>query len=70
MPKRSISPESFDAILSELGDDPAIGHPKRSTSSLPESPTMNQHPFTSMAHLACNGRLHGGGHTTKQLLVI
>ena len=50
MPKRSISPESFDAILSELGDDPAIGHPKRSTSSLPESPTMNRHSYEADAH--------------------
>jgi hypothetical protein len=50
VPKRSISPESFDAILSELGDDPAIGHPKRSTSSLPESPTMNRHSYEADAH--------------------
>ena len=50
MPKRSISPESFDAILSELGDDPAIGHPKRSRSSLPESPTMNRHSYEADAH--------------------
>lgn len=50
MPKRSISPESFDAILSELGDDPAIGHPKRSKSSLPESPTMNRHSYEADAH--------------------
>ena len=50
MPKRSISSESFDAILSELGDDPAIGHPKRSRSSLPESPTMNRHSYEADAH--------------------
>jgi hypothetical protein len=50
VPKRSISPESFDAILSELGDDPAIGHPKRSTPSLPESPTMNRHSYEADAH--------------------
>jgi len=50
VPKRSISPESFDAILSELGDDPAIGNPKRSTSSLPESPTMNRHSYEADAH--------------------
>jgi hypothetical protein len=50
VPKRSISPNSFDAILSELGDDPAIGHPKRSTPSLPESPTMNRHSYEADAH--------------------
>jgi hypothetical protein len=50
VPKRSISPESFDAILSELGNDPAIGHPKRSKSSLPESPTMNRHSYEADAH--------------------
>jgi hypothetical protein len=50
VPKRSISPNSFDAILSELGDDPAIGHPMRSTSSLPESPTMNRHSYEADAN--------------------
>ena len=50
MPKRSISPNSFDAILSELGDDPAIGNPRRSTSSLPESPTMNRHSYEADAN--------------------
>jgi hypothetical protein len=50
VPKRSISPKSFDAILSELGDDPAIGHPKRSTSSLPENQTMNRHSYEADAN--------------------
>jgi hypothetical protein len=50
VPKRSISPNSFDAILSELGDDPAIGNPRRSTPPLPESPTMNRHSYEADAH--------------------
>ena len=50
MPKRSISPASFNAILSELGDDPAIGHPARSTPSIPESQTMNRHSYEADAH--------------------
>ena len=51
VPKRSISPESFDAILSELGDDPAIGHPTlRSKTSIPEKKTMNRHSYEADAH--------------------
>jgi hypothetical protein len=50
VPKRSISPASFDAILSELGDDPAIGHPSRSTPSTPENQTMNHHSYEAAAH--------------------
>jgi hypothetical protein len=51
VPKRSISPESFDAILSELGDDPAIGHPTlRSNTSIPEGQTMNRHSYEADAH--------------------
>jgi hypothetical protein len=51
VPKRSISPESFDAILSELGDDPAIGHPAlRSNTSIPEGQTMNRHSYEADAH--------------------
>ena len=50
MPKRSISPNSFDAILSELGDDPAIGHHARSTSSIPENQTMNRHSYEADAN--------------------
>jgi hypothetical protein len=50
VPKRSISSDSFNAILSELGDDPAIGHPSRNTSSMPESQTMNRHSYEADAH--------------------
>jgi hypothetical protein len=51
VPKRSISPESFDAILSELGDDPAIGHHTlRSNTSIPENKTMNRHSYEADAH--------------------
>jgi hypothetical protein len=50
VPKRLISPASFDAILSELGDNPAIGHPARSTPSIPESQTMNRHSYEADAH--------------------
>ena len=50
MPKRSISPNSFDAILSELGDDPAIGHPARRKSSIPENQTMNRHSYEADAN--------------------
>jgi hypothetical protein len=51
VPKRSISPESFDAILSELGDDPAIGHPTlRSNTSIPKGQTMNRHSYEADAH--------------------
>lgn len=51
VPKRSISPESFDAILSELGDDPAIGHPTlRGNTSIPENKTMNRHSYEADAH--------------------
>lgn len=43
MPSRHISPQSFDSILSELGDDPAIPDPhgirKRSA---PNPPPLNQ----------------------------
>ena len=39
MPKRHISPQSFDDILSELGDDPAIPDPHGSRkSSAPKEP--------------------------------
>jgi hypothetical protein len=51
VPKRSISPESFDAILSELGDDPAIGHPTlRGNTPTPENKTMNRHSYEADAH--------------------
>lgn len=51
MPPRHISPQSFDDILSELGDDPAIPDPHgiRKTSTLPraETPPQNKHPKTT-----------------------
>jgi len=51
VPKRSISPNSFDAILSELGDDPAIGHPtERPSPSIPESRAMNRHSYEADAN--------------------
>jgi hypothetical protein len=50
VPKRSISPNSFDAILSELGDDPAIGYPTRSTPPIPENQTMNRHSYEADAN--------------------
>jgi hypothetical protein len=51
VPKRSITPESFNAILSELGDDPAIVHPTlRSNTSIPESQPMNRHSYEADAH--------------------
>jgi hypothetical protein len=50
VPKRSISSDSFNAILSELGDDPAIGHPTQSTLSITENQTMNRHSYEADAH--------------------
>jgi hypothetical protein len=50
VPKRSISSDSFNAILSELGDDPAIGQPTRSTPSTPENQIMNRHSYEADAH--------------------
>jgi hypothetical protein len=51
MPSRHISPQSFDAILSELGDDPAIPDPhgiRKSSSpnrSSPEPPNQPKEYF-------------------------
>jgi hypothetical protein len=50
VPKRSISSDSFNAILSELGDDPAIGHPSRISPSIPENQTMNRHSYEADAN--------------------
>ena len=42
MPKRHISPQSFDDILSELGDDPAIPDPHGvRKSSAPKEPAYS-----------------------------
>jgi hypothetical protein len=52
VPKRSISPESFDAILSELGDDPVMAQTIRRTGTPhPESHTMNRHSYEADASL-------------------
>ena len=50
MPSRHISPQSFDSILSELGDDPAIPDPhgirkpSATKSSIPETPKPAKTP--------------------------
>ncbi len=47
MPSRHISPQSFDSILSELGDDPAIPDPhgiRKSTSPKRPSPEPSNQP--------------------------
>ena len=47
MPSRQISPQSFDEILSDLGDDPAIPDPhgiRKTPSSKPPSPTAHSQP--------------------------
>ena len=47
MPSRHISPQSFDAILSELGDDPAIPDPhgiRKPTSPKRSSPEPSNQP--------------------------
>ena len=44
MPSRQISPQSFDEILSDLGDDPAIPDPhgiRKTPNSKPPSPTAH-----------------------------
>lgn len=61
MPPRQISPQSFDDILSELGDDPAIPDPhgvrRSSASSRPplETPVKSKSPSFSIADLRFNG---------------
>jgi hypothetical protein len=52
VPKRSISPESFDAILSELGDDPVMAQTvKRNGTAHLESHAMNRHSYEADASL-------------------
>lgn len=63
MPSRHISPQSFDDILSELGDDPAIPDPHgiRKTPSPPKTDTRPQakNPKPSFSAQAFNfGRLN------------
>ena len=61
MPSRHISPQSFDNILSELGDDPAIPDPhgiRKSSApprSLPESQVKSKSPSFSVSELGFNG---------------
>lgn len=50
VPKRTISPESFDAILSELGDDPAISKLNhRQNNPEQDKPTMNRREYEADA---------------------
>lgn len=57
MPPRHISPQSFDDILSELGDDPAIPDPhgiRKSSApprSSPDSQVKSKSPSFSIPHL-------------------
>lgn len=59
MPSRHISPQSFDEILSELGDDPAIPDPHgiRKTSApktahqQPENPSKVRQPLDALSAL-------------------
>ena len=47
MPSRQISPQSFDEILSDLGDDPAIPDPhgiRKSASSIPPKKAPHSQP--------------------------
>jgi hypothetical protein len=68
MPKRSISPASFDAILSELGDDPALGHPTlRRNTSIPEGQTMNRHSYEADAHRLSEQFPHHKSHPTDPM---
>jgi hypothetical protein len=70
MPPRHISPQSFDDILSELGDDPAIPDPhgiRRSSAPprpSPESQVKSKSPSFSIAGLRLSAL-----HTTPFLIV-
>ncbi len=61
MPPRHISPQSFDDILSELGDDPAIPDPHgiRKTSSPPRVDTTPQNKTPKSAFSAKSFELKG-----------
>ncbi len=61
MPPRHISPQSFDDILSELGDDPAIPDPHgiRKSSAPPKSPAEGQTKPKSPLFSAPELRLDG-----------
>jgi len=63
VPKRSISPDSFDAILSELGDDPAMVQSiKRTDTSNLESRTMNRHSYEADASRLSKQFPHPNSH--------
>lgn len=63
MPKRSISPDAFDAILSELGDDPTIIRPKRQESATTQNHSaMNRHPYDTDAMRLPNQFPHADSH--------
>jgi hypothetical protein len=52
VPKRSITPDSFDAILSELGDDPVMAQPIKRKGAPPlESHSMSRHSYETDASL-------------------
>jgi hypothetical protein len=65
MPSRHITPQSFDEILSDLGDDPAIPDPhgiRKSTAPKAANPQAQNHtegpqPFESLSWSAAFGQL-------------
>lgn len=61
MPPRHISPQSFDDILSELGDDPAIPDPHgiRKSSAAPRIPPEAQDKTKSSSFSVPNLRFEG-----------
>jgi len=70
MPPRHISPQSFDDILSELGDDPAIPDPHgiRKSSAPPRIPPEAQVKAKSPSFSAPN--LHFEALKTNPILII
>ncbi len=70
MPPRHISPQSFDDILSELGDDPAIPDPHgiRKSSASPKPPAEGQTKPKSSSFSVPELRL--GGLKTTPILII
>jgi hypothetical protein len=70
MPPRHISPQSFDDILSELGDDPAIADPHgiRKSSARPKPPIAEQAKPKSPSFAA--PQLSLGGLKTAPILIV
>jgi hypothetical protein len=70
MPPRHISPQSFDDILSELGDDPAIPDPHgiRKPSAAPQIPLEPQVKTKSPSFSVPN--FHFGGPKASPILII